>query len=154
MFKAGLRNSTKTVRKIEKQKSDLVLKLYLTEEQKKWVEQLSIDEQEPMSKCIANLIDAHRDRDARDQKLDQIIEDLHELQRNQKLVFSSTMPQLEIILAYVKEVFRESSANLYRLNAMIDEFPEPEKTRTEVNDFVRKQEAILRSRTLKIHEGQ
>lgn len=153
MFKAGPRNSTKKDRKMEKPKSDLVLKLYLTEEQKNWVERLSIDEQEPMSKCIANLIDARRDQRAREQKLDQILEDLHALQREQKLVFSSTIPQLEIILAYVKEIFRESSANLYRLNAVIDEFPEAEKVRSQVNEHVRQQESVMRAKVLRIQEA-
>jgi hypothetical protein len=153
MFNAGPKNSIKNDRKNLKSKSDLVLKLYLTEDQKNWVERLSKDEQEPMSKCIANLIDAHRDEKRRDQKLDLILEDLQNLQRNQKSLLSNSAPQLEIILAYVKEIFRESSANLYRLNAVIDEFSESEKVRSEVNEYVRKQEATMRTKAIQIQEA-
>ena len=153
MFNAGPRSSMKNDQKNLKSKSDLVLKLYLTEEQKNWVERLSHDEQQPMSKCIANLIDAHRDQKRREQKLDQILEDLENLQRSQKLSLSNSTSQLEIILAYVKEIFRESSANLYRLNAVIDEFAESEKVRFEVNEYVRKQESAMRTKALQIQEA-
>lgn len=153
MFNAGPRNLIKNDQKHLKSKSDLVLKLYLTEEQKNWVQRLSYDEQVPMSKCIAKLIDAHRDQKRREQKLDKILEDLQNLERNQKSFFGNFNPQLEIILAYVKEIFRESSANLYRLNAVIDEFSEPEKVRAEVNEYVRKQESVMRAKALQIQEA-
>ncbi len=152
MFNAGPNSAIKNGRINLKSKSDLVLKLYLTEEQKNWVERLSHEEQVPMSKCIVNLIDAHRDQKRHEQKLDQILEDLQNVQSNQKLLLSNSSSQLEIILTYLKEVFRESAANLYRLNAMVDEFADSEKIRAEVNTFVRQQESMMRSKALQIHE--
>lgn len=153
MLNSGPRNQTKNHPKNPKSKSDLVLKLYLTEEQKNWVERLSHDEQEPMSKCIANLIDAQRDQRPRDFKLDQIVEELQNLSVYQRQFSSNLTPQLEIILAYVKEIFRESAANLYRLNSIIDEFKDSENVRTNVNDYVRKQESQMRTKAIQIQEA-
>jgi hypothetical protein len=153
MFNSGPQNSMKIESKNLKSKSDLVLKLYLTEEQKSWVERLANDEQEPMSKCIAKLIDAYRDQRGRDQKLDKMQTELEDLKTNQKLLLSNSTSQLEIILAYVKEIFRESSANLYRLNSMIDEFKDSESVRADVNEYVRKQESAMRLRAIQIQEA-
>jgi hypothetical protein len=71
----------------------------------------------------------------------------------QRLEASKSDTDLKIVLSYVKEIFRESAANLYRLNAVIDEFPESEKIRAEVNDHVRKQESLMRSKAIQIQEA-
>ncbi len=52
----------------------------------------------------------------------------------------------------MKEIFRESSANLYRLNAIVDEFEDPETVLAQVNEFVRKQESMMRLKVIKLHE--
>ena len=118
-----------------------------------WIERTAEEKGRSKSKVVQDIIDASMKSETLSQKLDLVLEKNADFEKMMSSLVSINTHQLEVVLAYVKEVFRESSANLYRLNAMIDEFPEPEKTRSEVNDFVRKQEAILRSRTLKINEG-
>jgi len=129
------------------------LHLGLTKAQMEWIERTAEEKGRSKSKVVQDIIDASMKSETLSQKLDLVLEKNAEFEKMMSSLVSINTHQLEVVLAYVKEVFRESSANLYRLNAMIDEFPEPEKTRSEVNDFVRKQEAILRSRTLKINEG-
>jgi hypothetical protein len=148
MFDSGLRDSTKN----SKSKSDFVLKLYLTKEQKKWVEHLSQLKQEPMSKCIANLIEAQRNGKNWEQKLGHILENLENLKVNQSKEHSSSASQLKIILSYLKEIFRESSANLYRINSIIDEFTDSETVRADVNEYVLKQESAMHTKALQIQE--
>ncbi|MEN9826545.1 MAG: hypothetical protein RI953_2290 [Pseudomonadota bacterium] len=129
------------------------LHLGLTKVQMEWIERTAEEKGRSKSKVVQDIVDASMKSETLSQKLDLVLEKNADFEKMMSSLVSINTHQLEVVLAYVKEVFRESSANLYRLNAMIDEFPEPEKTRTEVNDFVRKQEAILRSRTLKINEG-
>lgn len=129
------------------------LHLGLTKVQMEWIERTAEEKGRSKSKVVQDIVDASMKSETLSQKLDLVLEKNAEFEKMVSSLVSINTHQIEIILAYVKEVFRESSANLYRLNAMIDEFPEPEKTRSEVNEFVRKQEAILRSRTLKINGG-
>lgn len=42
----------------------------------------------------------------------------------------------------------ENTRNLYRLNAIIDELVEPETVRSEVNEFVRRQESMMRLKVI------
>lgn len=129
------------------------LHLGLTKVQMEWIERTAEEKGRSKSKVVQDIVDASMKSETISQKLDLVLEKNAEFEKMVSSLVSINTHQIEIILAYVKEVFRESSANLYRLNAMIDEFPEPEKTRSDVNEFVRKQEAILRSRTLKINGG-
>ena len=128
--------------------------LAVTKSQMQWIERTADEKGRSKSKVVQDIIDASMKNETLSQKLDVVLEKNINLEEIMSSLFSSNAYQLEVILAYVKEVFRESSANLYRLNAMIDEFPDPDKTRSEVNEFVRKQESILRSRTLKMNEEQ
>ncbi len=128
--------------------------LAVTKSQMQWIERTAEEKGRSKSKVVQDIIDASMKKETLYQKMDELLEKSINLEGMMSSLFSSNAYQLEVIMAYLKEVFRESSANLYRLNAMIDEFPEPEKTRSEVNDFVRKQESILRSRTLKMNEEQ
>jgi hypothetical protein len=129
------------------------LHLGLTKVQMEWIERTAEEKGRSKSKVVQDIVDASMKSETLSQKLDLVLEKNADFEKMVSSLVSINTHQLEVFLAYVKEVFRESSANLYRLNAMIDEFPEPEKTRSEVNEFVRKQEEILRSRTLKINEG-
>jgi hypothetical protein len=129
------------------------LHLGLTKVQMEWIERTAEEKGRSKSKVVQDIVDASMKSETLSQKLDLVLEKNADFEKMVSSLVSINTHQLEVVLAYVKEVFRESSANLYRLNAMIDEFPEPEKTRSEVNEFVRKQEEILRSRTLKINEG-
>ena len=128
--------------------------LAVTKSQMQWIERTADEKGRSKSKVVQDIIDASMKKETLSQKLVVVLKKNINLEGMMNSLFSSNAYQLEVILAYVKEVFRESSANLYRLNAMIDEFPDSDKTRSEVNEFVRKQESILRSRTLKMNEEQ
>lgn len=139
--------------KVSKVKNDSVLKIYLNAEQKSWVEALSRTHEVPMSKCIVNLIESLRNHRSQDEKLDAIYAKIENSALTQHAQFTISAPQNEILLAYIKEIFRESAANLFRINAIVAEFPEHEKVRAEVNNYVREQENTMRSKCAQIHEA-
>lgn len=133
--------------------SNFPLKLSLTEEQMKWVERISLRRESSKAKVVQDFIEASMKTEVLEQKIETMIKKNTEIENYLRVSAAQTYPQLEIILAYVKEMFRESSANLYRLNAVIDEFAEPEKVRFEVNEYVRKQESAMRTKALQIQEA-
>lgn len=132
--------------------ANYTLHLGLTKEQMEWISRNADEAQKSKSKFVQDIIEASKKNERLEQKLESMITKISEMERLSQSMFAQTSPQLEIILAYVKEIFRESSANLYRLNAMVDEFAEPETVRSEVNEFVRKQESMMRLKVLKAHE--
>ena len=133
--------------------SNFPLKLSLTEEQMKWVERISLRRESSKAKVVQDIIDASMKTEVLEQKLETMIKKNSEIENYLRVSVAQTYPQLEIILAYVKEIFRESSANLYRLNAVIDGFDAPEKVRAEVNEYVHKQESAMRTKALQIQEA-
>lgn len=105
------------------------------------------------SKFVQDVIEASMKTEVLEQKIETMIKKNTEIENYLRVSVAQTYPQLEIILAYVKEIFRESSANLYRLNAVIDGFDSPDKVRAEVNDYVHKQESAMRTKALQIQEA-
>lgn len=130
------------------------LHLGLTKSQMEWIEKTSQDSKRSKSKLIQDLITAHQKTESLEEKLSVVIQKNTQLETHLHALGEQVQTQLEILLTYVKEIFRESAANLYRLNAVIDEFAEPEKVRFEVNEFVRQQESILRAKALNLQEAK
>ena len=130
----------------------LPLHLALTEEQNNWIILESERTKKTKSKIVQDLIDAAKKNESYNEILLEVPLKFSQLENFQRAIASQMETQLEIVLAYVKEIFRESSANLYRLNAIVDEFEDPETVRAEVNEFVRKQEAMMRLKVIKVHE--
>lgn len=128
------------------------LHLSLTKSQMEWLTKRSEDTNKSKSKFVQELIEASQKNELLLQKVDLLTQKTSDLDGNLRSAMTHISPQLEIILAYVTEIFRESSANLFRINAMVDEFEEPEKVRREVNEFVRKQESAMRSKSIQIKE--
>lgn len=129
------------------------LHISLTEAQMDWIAKASECTKKTKSKFVQDVIEASMKTEVLEQKLETMIKKNAEIENYLRVSVAQTYPQLEIILAYLKEIFRESSANLYRLNAVIDEFAEPEKVRFEVNEYVRKQESAMRTKALQIQEA-
>ena len=132
--------------------ANYTLHLGLTKEQMEWISRKADEARKSKSKFVQDIIETSKKNEILEQKLESVITKISETEHLVRSAFVQTSPQLEIILAYVKEIFRESSANLYRLNAIVDEFAEPDSVRAEVNEFVRKQESMMRLQALKIHE--
>jgi transcriptional regulator NrdR family protein len=128
------------------------LHLGLTKSQMDWISRASEDTKKSKSRFVQDIIDASMKSEVLEQKIETMIKKTSDLENYLRVSVAQISPQLEIILAYVKEIFRESSANLYRLNAVIDEFSESEKVRSEVNEYVRKQEATMRAKSIQIQE--
>jgi hypothetical protein len=129
------------------------LHLAFTKEQMEWLERESKRSDRTKSKIVQELVEAQRSGQSHHavlKELDQKTDKMLELQRAS---FANSDTQTQIILAFVKEIFRESSANLYRLNEVIDGFTDPEKVRFEVNEYVRKQESAMRTKALQIQEA-
>jgi hypothetical protein len=129
------------------------LHLALTKEQIEWLEVKSEDTGKSKSKLVQEMIELERKGESHHRMLTDLSAKLEQIKALEENFFANAFMQNDIVLAYVKEIFRESSASLYRLNAIVDEFPEPEKVRAEVNDFVRKQESKMREKVLQIHEN-
>ena len=129
------------------------LHISLTETQMDWITRASYDSKKTKSKFVQDVIEASMKNEVLEQKLEAMIKKKTEIENYLRVSVAQTYPQLEIILAYVKEIFRESSANLYRLNAVIDGFDAPEKVRAEVNEYVHKQESAMRTKALQIQEA-
>ena len=128
------------------------LHLALTEEQQNWIILESERTKKTKSKVVQDLVDAAKKNESYNEILLEVPLKFSQLENFQRVIASQMETQLEIVLAYVKEIFRESSANLYRLNAIVDEFEDPETVRAEVNEFVRKQESMMRLKVIKVHE--
>lgn len=129
------------------------LHLGLTKSQMDWISRASEDIKKSKSRFVQDIIDASMKSEVLEQKIETMIKKTSDLENYLRASVAQNSPQLEIILAYVKEIFRESSANLYRLNAVIDEFSESEKVRSEVNEYVRKQESTMRAKSIQIQEA-
>lgn len=122
------------------------LHLAFSKEQMEWLESESERYRRTKSKIVQDLVEAERKGESHHAMLRELSEKMDQLRAKEQLNFANSFIKIESILAYVKEIFRESSANLYRLNAVIDEFQDPEKVRASVNEFVRKQESEMRFR--------
>ena len=133
--------------------ANYTLHLGLTKTQMDWITRASGDTRKTKSKFVQDIIDASMKTEVLEQKIETMIKKNSEIENYLRVSVAQTYPQLEIILAYVKEIFRESSANLYRLNAVIDGFDAPEKVRAEVNEYVHKQESAMRTKALQIQEA-
>lgn len=129
------------------------LHLALTKEQIEWLEVKSEETGKSKSKLVQDMIEVERRGTSFDTLLTNVSAKLDQMKTLEQNFFANSLTQNEVILAYVKEIFRESSANLYRINSIIDEFAEPEKVRAEVNDYVRKQESLMRSKVIQIQEN-
>jgi hypothetical protein len=129
------------------------LHLALTKEQIEWLEVKSEDTGKSKSKLVQEMIEVERKGESQHSLLTELSAKLDQMKALEQNFFTNALTQNDILLAYVKEIFRESSASLYRLNAIVDEFQEPEKVRAEVNEFVRKQESMMRSKVMQIHEN-
>ena len=128
------------------------LHLALTKDQSEWLEAKSEDTGKSKSKLIQEMIEVERKGNSLPVLLTDLSLKLDNMRSTEQNFFANSFVQNEIIFAYVKELFRESSASLYRLNAIIDGFTEPEKVRAEVNEFVRKQESMMRTKAIEIQE--
>lgn len=128
------------------------LHLAFTKEQMEWLERESNRSERTKSKIVQELVEQERKNESQNCLLKDMTQKTDQMLALQRAHFANTDSQTQIVLAYVKELFRESSASLYRLNAIIDEFSEPEKVRADVNEFVRKQESNMRAKALQIQQ--
>jgi hypothetical protein len=114
--------------------------LSLTQEQSDWLEREFQRTGNLRSKIVQDLIDA-----ARRGKTSAIrVEDL-ELQTSkvtslQREFHETVRTQLEVHSAYLKEMFRESAANLYRLEAIVEDMDDSISVRMKMNEHVRRKE--------------
>lgn len=128
------------------------LHLALTQEQSDWILEESKRTQKTKSKIVQDLIEDQRLGKSHGVMMNVLSEKIDQMRATQQVHFTNSDSQVEIVLAYIKEVFRESAANLFRINAIIDDFQEPEKMRSEVNNFVREQENYMRTKCAQIRE--
>lgn len=133
--------------------ASFAIHLALTEEQMAWLHAECVRTQKTKSKIIQEILEAHRSGSSLMDMHQQLSAKLDEMAARQRQDTSKTSTDLQILSSYVKEIFRESAANLYRLNAVIDEFKDSDRVRDEVNDYVRKQESVMRTKAIQIQEA-
>lgn len=124
--------------------------LALTKEQNDWLETEFLRTGNLRSKIVQDLIDARRQGPATDGHAPKILDALSRMEAQQQRMAKETAVALSQVLLLVKEIFRESSANLYRLNAIIDDMPDPIHVRQRVNEFVRGQEREIQERLARV----
>ena len=125
-------------------------KIYLSDEQKRWVETRAQQEGTTLSRFIVALIEDRMEEKSTQLLLRKVLESLSKVEGQQASLGAQIVPHLDATLTYVKEIFRESSANLYRMNAVIDEMPNGLSLRQRLNEFVRDREREFQERT---HDG-
>ncbi len=123
------------------------IKVYLTSDQMRWVEARAKSEKSTLSKTLVSLVEEYMEEKSTELLLRKVLESLSRLEGQQAILRAQVVPQLDASLTYVKEIFRESSANLYRMNAVIDEMPNGLSLRQRLNEFVRDRERELHERT-------
>lgn len=119
------------------------LRLSLTKEQNEWLEGRGDKDGKTDAQVVSSLIDAEMKGEntaARIAELTRLLtESEAQRRRFEELLVSNSTASMIIL----KEIFRESSANLYRINQIISQFENPAAERQLVNEFVRGQEREL-----------
>jgi septal ring factor EnvC (AmiA/AmiB activator) len=127
------------------------LKIYLTDEQKHWIETKAEEKNTTLSKFLVSLLEAEMDGTTTERELKKLDERLARIESHQKNSFEDVIGSQVACLAYVKELFRESAANLYRLNAVIEDMPDALSVRQSLNRFVREKEKELQEKVAEFH---
>jgi hypothetical protein len=122
------------------------LKIYLSDEQRRWIEKRSKEKKETLSRCVVSLIEEQMDEKSTDVLLRKITSTLDQVAISHTRKGDEMLALLHRTSVLLKEVFRESSANLYRLNSIIDEMPNSILVRQKVNEFVRGRETEVLER--------
>lgn len=128
-------------------------KIYLSEDQKRWIETRAQQQGTTLSKFIVALIEERMEEKSTEVLLRKVLESLSKVEGQQANLGAQVVPHLDATLTYVKEIFRESSANLYRMNAVIDEMPNALSLRQRLNEFVRDREREFQERTQECSQG-
>jgi len=127
------------------------LRLALTKEQDEWLKKRSLALGESQGEIVSSLLDAEiggENMSARLAELARLLAESEPRSRRMEVALTNTH---EVMLAYVKELFRESSANLYRLNAAIDNMPDSILVRQKVNEYVRGREREMGEKLRALH---
>lgn len=123
------------------------LKIYLSDDHKRWVEARAKEEKTTLSRFLVSLIEEQMEEKSTEFLLRKVLTSLSRLEGQQASLKTEVVPNLDASLTYLKEIFRESSANLYRMNAVIDEMPNALTMRQRLNEFVREREREFFERT-------
>ena len=82
------------------------LNLGLTKVQMEWIERTAEEKGRSKSKVVQDIVDASMKSETLSQKLDLVLEKNADFEKMVSSLVSINTHQLEVVLAYVKEVFR------------------------------------------------
>ena len=127
--------------------------LALTQEQTDWLEREFERTGNLRSKIVQDLIDAARKGKTSGVRVEDLELQTSKVTSLQRQFQESMQTQMDVHSAYLKEMFRESAANLYRLEAIVEDMDDPISVRMQMNEHVRNKERELLERVSMLRAG-
>lgn len=122
------------------------LRLALTKEQDEWLRKRSAASGKTGAEIVSALLEAEIGEANPTARLAEMVRLLAQAEARSQRLEATLEKQHQLMMVYIKDMFRVSSANLYRLNAIIDQMENPTHVRQIVNEFVRGQEREIQER--------
>ncbi len=116
------------------------VKVYLTSEQRRWIETRAKQEKTTLSRGLVSLIEEHMEEKSTETLLKKVLESISKLEAQQATCRSEVLQNFDESIVYLKEMFRESAANLYRLEAIVEDMDDSISVRMKMNEHVRRKE--------------
>jgi hypothetical protein len=116
------------------------LRLSLTKEQNEWLEGRGDKDGKTDAQVVSSLIDAEMRGENTAARLAELSRLLTESEARRRRLEEVLVSNTSAAMILLKELFRESSANLYRINQIVSQFDDPASERQLLNEFVRGKE--------------
>lgn len=126
------------------------LRLALTKEQNEWLKQRFFERETSPLEIVLGLLEAEIRGENITGRLAELVRLGAESEARSRRLEASLAAHQEVITAYLHELFRESRANLYRLESIIADMPDAPSVRRMGNEFVRSHEREMAERVEEI----
>ena len=113
------------------------LRLALTKEQSEWLDKRSRTLGKPSAQIVSELLETEICGENTSGRLAELTRMVGESNARSHRLEKVMVMQHEVSQSYLKEIFRESSANLYRLEAIVADMDDPVSVRMLMNEYVR-----------------
>ena len=127
------------------------LRLALTQQQREWLTRRSLALGKLPAQIVSGLLDTEIDGENTAGKLAELIRMMGESDARIRRMETAMMGHHDVTKAYLGELFRESCASLYRLEAIVADMDDPVSVRMQMNEHLRKKEREMNERVRVLH---
>jgi hypothetical protein len=130
------------------------LRLALTKEQDEWLKQRSLASGKTGAEIVSALLEAEIGQANPTARLAEMVRLLSEAEARSRRLEATLEKQHEVVMLFLKEMYREGSANLYRIESVIDDFPDPILVRQRLNEYVRTRDREMGERLFALYHPE